>query len=152
MIIDHTNQRPREMPKSKRLVYIDDDEDDILVLAEVLSQINNDIECISAVDAQDGLDLLEKGDPPHYIFLDINMPRISGKQCLQYIRTNPRYDHVPVVMLSTSTSDSDIKECMALGATAFLVKPSDLPTFSEKLRALFAGIHHQAMLRGTSRK
>jgi CheY-like chemotaxis protein len=140
------------MSKSKRLVYIDDDEDDILVLAEVLLQINDEIECISAVNAQDGLDLLEKSDPPHYIFLDINMPRISGKQCLQHIRANARYDHVPVVMLSTSTSDIDIKECMALGATAFLVKPSDLPTFSKKLQALFESIHHQAILRGTPRK
>jgi CheY-like chemotaxis protein len=140
------------MSKSKRLVYIDDDEDDILVLAEVLLQINDEIECISAVNAQDGLDLLERIDPPHYIFLDINMPRISGKQCLQHIRANTRYDHVPVVMLSTSTSDADIKECMALGATAFLVKPSDLPTFSETLRALFESIHHQAILRGTPRK
>ncbi|MBT1688074.1 response regulator [Dawidia soli] len=139
------------MPKSKRLIYIDDDEDDILVLAEVLLQVNNEIECISAVNAQEGLDLLEHGDPPHYIFLDINMPRISGKQCLQLIRANPRYDHVPVVMLSTSTSDADVKECMALGATAFLVKPSDLSTFSEKLRTLFQNIHHQTLLRGSSR-
>lgn len=139
------------MPKSKRLVYIDDDEDDILVLAEVLLQVNDDIECISAVNAQDGLDLLEQRDPPHYIFLDINMPRISGKQCLQIIRANPRYDDVPVVMLSTSTSDTDVKECMALGATAFLVKPSDLPSFGEKLRVLFESIHHQALLRSTSK-
>lgn len=139
------------MPKSKRLIYIDDDEDDILVLAEVLLQINDEIECISAVNAQDGLDLLEQGDPPHYIFLDINMPRISGKQCLQLIRANPRYDHVPVVMLSTSTSETDVKECMALGATAFLVKPSDLHSFGEKLRALFESIHHQALLRSTFR-
>lgn len=140
------------MPKSKRLVYIDDDEDDILVLAEVLLQINDEIECISAVNAQDGLDLLEQSDPPHYIFLDINMPRISGKECLQHIRANPRYDHVPVVMLSTSTSDTDIKECMALGATAFLVKPSDLLVFVEKLRALFESIHQQTLLRGAPRK
>lgn len=79
------------------------------------------------------------------------MPRISGKQCLQLIRANPRYDHVPVVMLSTSTSDTDVKECMALGATAFLVKPSDLPTFCEKLRALFESIHHQMLPRSTSK-
>lgn len=140
------------MPKSKRLVYIDDDEDDILVLAEVLLQINDEIECVSAVNAQDGLDLLEQSDPPHYIFLDINMPRISGKECLQHIRANARYDHVPVVMLSTSTSDTDIKECMALGATAFLVKPSDLLVFVEKLRALFESIHQQTLLRGAPRK
>lgn len=139
------------MPKSKRLVYIDDDEDDILVLAEVLLQVNEEIECISAVNAQDGLDLLERSDPPHYIFLDINMPRISGKQCLQLIRANPRYDLVPVIMLSTSTSDADVKECMDLGATAFLVKPSDLSTFSEKLRTLFESIQHQALLHSTSR-
>jgi CheY-like chemotaxis protein len=128
------------MSKSKRLVYIDDDEDDILVLAEILLQIDDTIECLAAIGAQEGLALLDKIGVPQYIFLDINMPRINGKQCLQRLRADRRYDDVPVIMLSTSTSDSEIKECMTLGATAFLVKATDLKNFTERLRVLLNSI------------
>lgn len=60
---------------------------------------------------------------PDLIVLDIKMPRLNGKAVLQAIKADPKLAAIHVVMISTSTADSDIQECLALGAIKYHTKP-----------------------------
>lgn len=62
---------------------------------------------------------------PSLIFLDLNMPMISGKDCLEEIRADKRLSGLPVVIYSTSDAPDDIDDCYRLGANLYAQKPSD---------------------------
>lgn len=70
---------------------------------------------------------------PDYIFLDLNMPLMTGKECLQQIRKLPRLSDVPVIIYSTSASQRDIQDSMELGASTFITKPPQIAVLADKL-------------------
>lgn len=116
-------------PKSilpKTLLIIDDDADDIELFCLAVGEIDKTIKCISARTGEDALLLLRKNilHKPDYIFLDLNMPRMNGKQCLQMIKKDPEFSEIPVIIYSTSKLPEDYNETKALGAVHFLTKPS----------------------------
>lgn len=71
---------------------------------------------------------------PHLIFLDLNLPRKDGREVLRQIRSNPRYDRLPTIVLSTSNHGRDVDEAYALRANAYLAKPPDLEEFEEMIQ------------------
>ena len=73
---------------------------------------------------------------PAMILLDLNMPRIDGRQALRQIRADARLQHVPVVMLSTSRSERDIKESYRNGANSFITKPPRFQGLVDAVRSL----------------
>lgn len=121
---------------TKRYIYLaDDDDDDRDFFADAMSEIDSDVILKQAGDGihlMDELLALSNKDLPEFIFLDINMPRKSGLECLEEIRNHENLKAVNVVMLSTSSAPENIQMAFALGATFYAVKPS---TF-EKLRSL----------------
>jgi two-component system chemotaxis response regulator CheY len=89
------------------------------------------VEVIEAVSGFDALRLLPRGGYD-LVITDINMPNINGLELLQFIRKSERHRAVPVVLISTQSSDRDRQRGLALGANAYLAKP-----FTEQaLRAL----------------
>src|SRR5690606_11777687 len=77
---------------------------------------------------------LERSDPlPHFIFLDLNMPRKTGKQCLKEIRQSHRFREIKVVIYSTSINPRDVAETYRDGAYCFIQKPN---SFAELKRLL----------------
>jgi iron complex outermembrane receptor protein len=93
---------------------------------------------VKCVFADDGVKALEKinGDVnfiPDFIFIDMNMPRMNGKQCLAEIKKIDRLKHIPVYMYSTSADQSTVDENIKLGATEFIIKPSDINTLTTVL-------------------
>jgi CheY-like chemotaxis protein len=68
---------------------------------------------------------------PKVVLLDLNLPRKSGLDVLQQIKTNPRTRDIPVVVLTVSTRGRDIEECRRLGAETYIVKPVRLESFRE---------------------
>jgi CheY-like chemotaxis protein len=73
---------------------------------------------------------------PLAILLDIKMPKVSGLEVLRSIKADPRLKSLPVVMLTSSRQGSDIAECYALGANAYVVKPVGFAEFFEAVKAL----------------
>ncbi|MBZ0135361.1 MAG: response regulator [Planctomycetes bacterium] len=73
---------------------------------------------------------------PDIILLDLNMPRMDGHEFLERLKTDPRFATVPVTVLTTSNSDSDITASYAKGANAFVTKPAEYEKFVELLSAL----------------
>ena len=115
------------MNQSPVCVFVaDDDEDDRFLLARAFTQYSP--ECHIHF-AQDGLSLLaelERTQPqPALIILDLNMPRLSGFETLEYLRAHSQYGQIPIVILTTSEAEIDQQRAKELGADLFITKPID---------------------------
>lgn len=114
------------MIRKKRFFIVDDDLDDQELFIEAVNEVDSSIECISSSDCEEALDLLRnsKIELPDVIFLDLNMPRLNGKQCLAELKREAHLRHIPVIIYSTSSEKRDIEETARLGAAHFLTKPN----------------------------
>jgi len=81
-----------------------------------------DFRIVEAANGFEALRLLPR-EQVDLIFTDINMPDINGLELISYLRNNPNYRHIPVVILSTEGSQSDIEKGRSLGANEYIVKP-----------------------------
>lgn len=108
-------------------MIIDDDADDRFFFKSALSKMRLTMDCIEVNGGKEALELLRKAiQLPDYIFLDINMPRIDGRECLKQLKSDEKLKHIPVIMYSTSFSEESIIEFHKLGALSCLFKPTDL--------------------------
>ncbi len=130
------------MHSSKRVFLIDDDEDDRLFFGIGLNEFDPSIEILYDNDSEDALHRLsEKMQPlPDIVFLDWNMPKLSGRQILGAIRANRRYSEVPVIIFTTSSSPVDKDEAKQLGASYFLSKPASLFELKKNLEDIFSSV------------
>jgi CheY-like chemotaxis protein len=106
------------------ILLVDDDLDDQELFVEALEEIDESLKCVLAKTAMEGFDLLKTGVIPDYIFLDLNLPCINGKQFLQTIKKDLKFQHIPVAIYTTSKLDDDVEETKTLGASFFLTKPA----------------------------
>ena len=116
------------MKQEITILIVDDDEDDKELFIESAKEVSNNIKCVAASDGQEALRLLKdelKPLIPDYIFLDLRMPRISGKQCLEEIRKDNRLHKIPVFIYSTSRDVEDSIELKKKGAVHFITKPAN---------------------------
>jgi CheY-like chemotaxis protein len=128
------------MQSRKTLFIVDDDEDDQLLLHEAVTDLEMPIDFIYANNGELALRFLkEESFPiPDFIFLDLNMPKLNGKECLAEIKKLPKYAHVPVIIYTTSSRPIDIEETMELGASSFLTKPTRIGDLCGMLRDIFS--------------
>jgi CheY-like chemotaxis protein len=111
----------------KMILLIDDDYDDIDIFCHALLKSNLPFYCISMSTVENALTFLENTlMEPEFIFVDIHMPVISGKECLKLLKANPKYKHIPIIIYSTTKLKTEIEEVYGLGADYFVTKP---PTF-----------------------
>lgn len=115
------------------LLCIDDDQEDIELFQEAVRTINDNYSCLIATNGWEGLKEIEK-NVPDYIFLDMNMPVMDGKETLIHIRANRKLDSVPVFILSTSNDLKEAESCRKLGATKWLVKPGSFGELVQNIR------------------
>jgi CheY-like chemotaxis protein len=122
------------------VLIVDDDEDDRDLLCDALTEINPSITCIMARNGEEAL-LRLKLDyslKPDLIFLDINMPRINGIQCLTALKKDSALSNIPVAMYTTSKSDFDKDLTAKLGAAHFITKPSCFATLCSELKSILS--------------
>ena len=88
--------------------------------------------------ARDGEEVLalfdgwEAGDPiPICILLDLKMPKMNGLEVLRQLKSHPTFSIIPVIVLTTSTEDSDIEEAYKLGCNSYIVKPVEFDKFMD---------------------
>jgi CheY-like chemotaxis protein len=121
-----------------KVLFVDDDVEEREFFVDALSYVAPAVECILAKDCEHALAVLEEtSGPPHYIFLDINMPGIDGRTCLTKLRKDQRYQNIKVVMYSANSEPSLMEEYKALGATYFLIKPATFSNLCDSLSILF---------------
>jgi len=118
---------------------IDDDYDDHEIFSIALKNADKSYKCITAKSGIEALEKLhsDKTFLPGFIFLDLNMPLMSGKQCLAELKKIPRLKQTPVIIYTTSSYEKDIQEVKELGAAHFFVKPSSLDSLTKILSKLF---------------
>ena len=116
--------------ESKHIIlYADDDADDLFFLQEAFERYSQHVEIRTALDGQEAIELLEALPedlpPPCLIILDINMPRINGKEAFYRIRQMERFRETPVVFFSTSGMPAD-KDFAQRNNIGYMVKPLDI--------------------------
>jgi len=110
------------------ILLADDDEDDRLLFEEALQKVRHSIKSKmvnNGAQLMDYLHSLGKGELPHLLFLDLNMPLKSGLECLTEIRAHPCLRELTVAIYSTSSSSEDIENTYIKGANVYINKPSD---------------------------
>lgn len=128
--------------KTPGILYIDDDEDDLLIFGESIENLYPGIAVLKAPGGEEGiavLNLLEQdGKPfPNLIILDLNMPRMDGRQTLKAIRSKDRWAGIPVVIFTTSTSIADIEFSRSNGI-ACVTKPMNYQSLGQVVRQLLS--------------
>jgi len=114
---------------AKRILLVDDDLDDRELFVEAFSFLEGSAEVETLEASEKLLHHLERAETlPDYIFLDLNMPRKSGKECLKEIQEDVRLKEIRVVIYSTSINPRDVAETYEDGAYCFIQKPN---SFSE---------------------
>jgi CheY-like chemotaxis protein len=101
----------------------DDDVDDRELFEEALSRIDRAIKVQVFKNGTELISFLENNISPQVIFLDLNMPGLSGKECLRKIRSMARLKSIPVIIYSTSASEKDIRDTYCDGASLYVLKP-----------------------------
>jgi CheY-like chemotaxis protein len=108
------------------ILYADDDHDDRDLMTEALNEIDPTISCQIVNDGQELLNILQRtSELPDYIFLDINMPVMNGRECLIELKKDRRFRQIPVVIYSTTIDNSEVSELYDLGAITFIQKPNN---------------------------
>lgn len=107
-------------------LLIDNDEDDREIFLLALEKANPNIECTAVASGIQALELLRKHADflPAFIFIDMNMPLMDGRECLHGIRQIGRLKDVSIYMYSTTADPKTIESLKGLGITDFLIKPS----------------------------
>ncbi|WP_433831273.1 response regulator [Flavobacterium anhuiense] len=111
----------------KHVLLADDDIDDCEFFTEIFSQHFPDLKLSISYDGSKLISLLNGPLEPSadVIFLDLNMPILSGPECLKLIRESSKLKHHSIIIFTTSSNASDIERMYALGANYFITKPAD---------------------------
>ena len=129
-----------------QIIYlVDDDPDDRFFIRQALMHNRQEVEVVEATSGFELLTLIEQqgaSSPATLILMDMNMPKMSGVETMQVMRSNPGLPVIPVVMISTTTNPNFIESAFAAGVAGFLPKPSSIKGFSDmadQLRARYLG-------------
>ncbi len=123
---------------NKLFVLTDDDNDDAELFSEAIEAIQSPVDFYHAEGCKVLFKYLdeEQNKKPDVIFLDINMPEISGWQCLTDLKNNEKFKDIPVIMYTTSSSSLDRKIAFESGALGFWTKPTDFKTLIKVLDSI----------------
>ena len=117
------------------IILADDDEDDRLFFTDAFNEVKITTKVKTFKDGVYLMDYLNSNDCtlPNILFLDLNMPRKSGIECLKEIKQNQKYNDVVIAIYSTSASEEDIENTFIMGANIYIKKPSDFKTLRNVL-------------------
>lgn len=117
------------------VLLADDDPDDRLFFKYAIEELKIKTVVTTVNDGVELMNYLNKPDAvlPHVVFLDLNMPRMGGMECLKEIRSNKNYKDLSIAIYSTSGSEKDIEESFVLGANIYIKKPNDFNSLKKIL-------------------
>jgi|ERR1700733_8456954 len=122
---DYRNPPPRRRLK---ILLVEDNQADVWLFKEAFRDLHIEHDLEIAEDGAQAIDLLEDGEtlsPPDMILLDLNMPKVDGFQVLSFVRASPRLCVIPVIVLSSSRDQRDVRRAHELGANSYIWKSTD---------------------------
>ncbi|MEO8723001.1 MAG: response regulator [Sphingobium sp.] len=130
------------MSASLEILLVEDNEGDVEMTQRALrdnkpfcglSVVNDGVDALHFLRKQEGF---ADAPTPHIILLDLNMPRMDGKEFLENAKADPDLRTIPVIMLTSSLSPNDIRECYERHASCYVVKPFDSKEFAGAVRQI----------------
>lgn len=117
------------------IILADDDEDDRLLFTDAFEELKINTKVNTYNDGVELMDYLNSPDAvlPNVLFLDLNMPKKNGIECLIEIKENDRFNDIAIAIYSTSSSEEHIEETFVQGANIYIKKPSDFSTLKKVL-------------------
>lgn len=117
-----------EVEKNAKVLLVEDDDIDREAIIRLFKKNNIDDQLAFAKDGLEALSMLNGKDDscqlkPSLILLDINMPKMNGFEFLEIIRAQEQFNHINVIMLTTSDREDDIKDARRLNVTDYITKP-----------------------------
>lgn len=128
--------------KEIKIILIEDNMGDILLIKEAIDQSNFNCSVTSLTDGEQGIQYLNKlqktidMEQPGLILLDINLPKISGKEILNFVKSNHQLKNIPVAIFSSSAYEKDIKDAKELKADYYFQKPADLSQYFQVIESI----------------
>jgi CheY-like chemotaxis protein len=124
------------------ILLVEDNPGDAELTIRALRKKNLINKLVHVVNGADALDYIfaegnysqrNMNDLPKLILLDLNLPKVNGKDVLKKLKADPRTKKIPVVILTSSKEDPDIEICYSLGANSYVVKPVEFDSFSRSV-------------------
>jgi chemotaxis family two-component system response regulator Rcp1 len=123
-----------------RILLVEDNPNDIEITRRALEKGQLKNELTIARDGQEAIDLLfgarVRGSLPGLILLDLNLPKVDGREVLSRIKTDPELRRIPVIVLTTSTREEDVVRSYDLGVNTFISKPVRFEDFIKVVAAI----------------
>lgn len=108
-----------------RVLIADDDDDDFLIFTLAIEELSYKVMLSRATDAQMLMTMLNR-EVPDLLFLDLQLPRKGGRECLQQIRNDSRFDKLPVIVYTSLEDLNNIEYCFRHGANIYTLKPNTI--------------------------
>jgi two-component system response regulator len=121
------------------ILLVEDNHDHLRLTKKILERSGLKADVLVARDGKEALSLLqglEEGQVPHLVLLDLNMPKVSGREVLRTMKADPRLANVPVVVISSSNREEDATLAHALGASGFVSKAGGFEQLTKDLGTL----------------
>ena len=120
------------------LLIIEDNPGDILLMKEAFKSLDGEYRLQTTTDGEAALELLQKQDEytPHFILLDLNLPKHDGVEVLKKIKQTEHLKHIPVIVISSSRAPSDIRNSYLAHANGYISKPQDLEELNRMVQAI----------------
>lgn len=131
-----------DMTKVIEILLVEDDPGDVLMTREAFDQSETPRRLTVVNDGESAMDYLRKRGEhaaavtPDLVLLDLNLPRMDGREVLAELKTDPTLRIIPVVVLTTSEAEEDVIHSYSLHANAFVTKPVDFDGFAEVVRRI----------------
>lgn len=122
----------------KSILIVEDSGTTRAMIRAVIEDMGEDFNTLEAATGFEALKMLPQ-ESFDLIITDINMPDVNGLELINFVRTNPNYNHVPIVIVTTEKSAEDKERGLALGASAYVTKPFK----AEELQEVIAKIMNQ---------
>jgi len=138
--------------KNLELLLVEDNPAEVMLMEEMLAEAGVALDLKVVNDGEEALAYLRRGgrfaaaSRPDLIMLDLNLPGLDGRQVLREIKADPELLAIPVIILSTSQAEEDIRQCYQLQANCYISKPVSLEEFIEVIRAIESFWFHTVKL------
>lgn len=129
-------------PEEIHILLVEDNEGDIVLTKEAFEEakIKNSISVVR--DGWEAIQFLEKNegyeeeDEPDLVLLDINLPKVNGHKVLKHIKNHPDLKHIPVIMLTTSSDETDVIKAYENHSNCYITKPVDISNFLDVISSI----------------
>ncbi len=125
-----------------QILLVDDNPGDVRLMREVLLGVNNSVHLLVASDGVEAMAFLNRerqyvrAPRPDLILLDLNLPKMDGREVLARMKADPKLTTIPVIVMTTSNSEADIEKSYELHASCYICKPGHLDEFEMLVKSI----------------